>query len=142
MPIKRREIRESAFLLIFEKMFRQDEELDDIFMSAMEVNEIIVNDEVKKLVENVCGKQDDTKPPERLGIISKFSNKRTVERIPKINLAILRLAIYEAIYEENVPVNVAISEAVALAGKYALEPDVSFVNGVLGSFAKEQEEKQ
>lgn len=42
MPIKRREIRESAFLLIFEKMFRQDEELDDIFMSAMEVNEIIV----------------------------------------------------------------------------------------------------
>ena len=44
MPIKRREIRESAFLLIFEKMFRQDEELDDIFMSAMEVNEIIVND--------------------------------------------------------------------------------------------------
>ena len=117
MPIKRREIRESAFLLIFEKMFRQDEELDDIFMSAMEVDEID-------------------------SIISKFSNKRTVERIPKINLAILRLAIYEAIYEENVPVNVAISEAVALAGKYALEPDVSFVNGVLGSFAKEQEEKQ
>ena len=59
MPIKRREIRESAFLLIFEKMFRQDEELDDIFMSAMEVNEIIVNDEVKKLVENVCEKQDE-----------------------------------------------------------------------------------
>ena len=136
MPIKRREIRESAFLLIFEKMFRQDEELDDIFMSAMEVNEIIVNDEVKKLVENVCEKQDE------IDSIIKFSNKRTVERIPKINLAILRLAIYEAIYEENVPVNVAISEAVALAGKYALEPDVSFVNGVLGSFAKEQEEKQ
>jgi len=133
VPIKRREIRESAFLLIFEKMFRQDEELDDIFMSAMEVNEIIVNDEVKKLVENVCEKQDEID-----SIISKFSNKRTVERIPKINLAILRLAIYEAIYEENV----AISEAVALAGKYALEPDVSFVNGVLGSFAKEQEEKQ
>ncbi len=117
-------------------MFRQDEELDDIFMSAMEVNEIIVNDEVKKLVKNVCEKQDEID-----SIISKFSNKRTVERIPKINLAILRLAIYEAIYEENVPVNVAIS-AVALAGKYALEPDVSFVNGVLGSFAKEQEEKQ
>ena len=74
MPIKRREIRESAFLLIFEKMFRQDEELDDIFMSAMEVNEIIVNDEVKKLVENVCEKQDEID-----SIISKFSNKRTVE---------------------------------------------------------------
>lgn len=117
-------------------MFRQDEELDDIFMSAMEVNEIIVMMKLKAR-GNVCEKQDEID-----SIISKFSNKRTVERIPKINLAILRLAIYEAIYEENVPVNVAISEAVALAGKYALEPDVSFVNGVLGSFAKEQEEKQ
>ena len=137
MPIKRREIRESAFLLIFEKLFRQDEELDDIFMSAMEVNEITVNYDVKNLVEGVCDKQEEID-----GIIGKFSNKRTVERIPKINLAILRLAIYEAMYEESVPVNVAISEAVALAGKYALEPDVSFVNGVLGSFAKEQEAKQ
>ena len=137
MPIKRREIRESAFLLIFEKLFRQDEELDDIFMSAMEVHEITVNDDVKKLVEGVCDKQEEID-----GIIGKFSNKRTVERIPKINLAILRLAIYEAMYEESAPVNVAISEAVALAGKYALEPDVSFVNGVLGSFAKEQEAKQ
>ena len=137
MTIKRSEIRESAFLLIFEKLFRQDEELDDIFMSAMEVNEITVNDDVKKLVEGVCDKQEEID-----GIIGKFSNKRTVERIPKINLAILRLAIYEAMYEESVPVNVAISEAVALAGKYALEPDVSFVNGVLGSFAKEQEAKQ
>lgn len=137
MPIKRREIRESAFLLIFEKLFRQDEELDDIFMSAMEVNEITVNDDVKKLVEGVCDKQEEID-----GIIGKFTNKRTVERIPKINLAILRLAIYEAMYEESVPVNIAISEAVALAGKYALEPDVSFVNGVLGSFAKEQEAKQ
>lgn len=92
---------------------------------------------IQIIKQNLPGERDEID-----SIISKFSNKRTVERIPKINLAILRLAIYEAIYEENVPVNVAISEAVALAGKYALEPDVSFVNGVLGSFAKEQEEKQ
>ena len=85
MPIKRREIRESAFLLIFEKMFRQDEELDDIFMSAMEVNEIIVNDEVKKLVENVCEKQDEID-----SIISKFSNKRTVEILQYSDLLFTR----------------------------------------------------
>lgn len=54
----------------------------------MEVNEITVNDDVKKLVEGVCDKQEEID-----GIIGKFSNKRTVERIPKINLAILRLAI-------------------------------------------------
>ena len=134
MPITRREIRESAFLLSFEKMFRPDEELDDIFMFAMEIDELPVTDDVKKLVEGVYEKQEELDE-----IIGKFSNKRAVSRIPKINLALLRLAIYESMYDEQVPVNVAISEAVALAGKYALEPDVSFVNGVLGSFSKSQE---
>ncbi|WP_295208164.1 transcription antitermination factor NusB [Ruminococcus sp.] len=134
MPITRREIRESAFLLSFEKMFRPDEELDDIFMFAMEIDELPVTDDVKKLVEGVYEKQEELDE-----IIGKFSNKRAVSRIPKINLALLRLAIYESMYDEKVPVNVAISEAVALAGKYALEPDVSFVNGVLGSFSKSQE---
>lgn len=134
MPITRREIRESAFLLSFEKMFRPDEELDDIFMFAMEIDELPVTDDVKKLVEGVYEKQEELDE-----IIGKFSNKRAVSRIPKINLALLRLAIYESMYDDKVPVNVAISEAVALAGKYALEPDVSFVNGVLGSFSKSQE---
>ena len=47
-----------------------------------------------------------------------------MERISKINLAVLRLAIYEALYDEKVPINVAISEAVFLAEKYALDSDV------------------
>uniref|UniRef100_UPI00262FD3BE transcription antitermination factor NusB n=1 Tax=uncultured Fibrobacter sp. TaxID=261512 RepID=UPI00262FD3BE len=51
-------------------------------------------------------------------IISKYSEKRSVERIPKLNLAILRIAIYEALYDDKVPVNVAISEAVLLAKAY------------------------
>lgn len=134
MPVKRRDVRESAFLLTFEKMFRPDEELDDIFMAALEVNELLVDDDVKKLVIGVAEREEELD-----GIISKFSNKRTVGRIPKINLALLRIAIYEALYDDKVPVNVAISEAVALAGKYALDADVSFVNGVLGSFSKSQE---
>ncbi len=134
MPVKRRDVRESAFLLTFEKMFRPDEELDDIFMAALEVNELLIDDDVKKLVIGVAEREDELD-----GIISKFSNKRTVGRIPKINLALLRIAIYEALYDDKVPVNVAISEAVVLAGKYALDADVSFVNGVLGSFSKSQE---
>ena len=78
----------------------------------------------------------DAKKDELDGIISQFSNKRAVSRIPRINLAILRLAIYEAAYVDSVPVNVAISEAVALAGNYTFGSDVSFVNGVLGSYSK------
>lgn len=130
MPAKRRDVRESAFLLTFEMMFRS-EAPEEIFEIADEVDEILVDDEVKNIVNNIFRKQNELDE-----IISKYSDKRAVSRIPKINLAVLRLAIYEAMYDEKVPVNVAISEAVALTEKYALEPDIAFVNGVLGSFSK------
>ena len=65
-----------------------------------------------------------------------YSTKRSIERIAKINLAILRLALYEAAYEKDVPVNVAISEAVSIAEKYAQEADVAFINGVLGAYSR------
>lgn len=128
----RREVRQAAFLLSFEKMFL-DDDLDKIFESAEELGEFIpVNDEVKTLVRSIFDKQDELD-----SIISKYSDKRAVSRIPKVDLTALRLAIYEALYDEKVPVNVAISEAVALTEKYALEPDIAFVNGLLGSFAKD-----
>ena len=128
----RREVRQAAFLLSFEKMFL-DDDLDKIFESAEELGEFIpVNDEVKNLVRSIFDKQEELD-----SIISKYSDKRAVSRIPKVDLTALRLAIYEALYDEKVPVNVAISEAVALTEKYALEPDIAFVNGLLGSFAKD-----
>lgn len=131
MPAKRREVREAAFLLSFEKLFRQEDMLEDIFEAALEINEILVNEEVESVVKAIFERQEELDE-----IIAKYSDKRAVSRIPKINLAVLRLAIYEALYDEKVPVNVAISEAVSLTQKYALEPDIAFVNGVLGSFAK------
>lgn len=131
MPAKRREVREAAFLLSFEKLFRQEDMLEDIFEAALEINEILVDDEVESVVSGIYERQEELDQ-----IIAKYSDKRAVSRIPKINLAVLRLAIYEALYDEKVPVNVAISEAVSLTQKYALEPDIAFVNGVLGSFAK------
>ena len=134
MSIPRSAIRESAFLIIFEKSFR-DDDLDVIFDDAINSldsdKEIVLNEAVKKLVENVYLNVEKID-----GIISQYSDKRSIERIPKINLAILRLALYEAIYEEKVPVNVAISEAVILTKKYAQKADVSFINGVLGAYSR------
>lgn len=132
MPAKRRDVRESALILTFEKLLR-DDSLEEIFETASEAESVIVNNEVKALVCGIIEKSDEIDE-----IISKYSDKRAVERIPKINLAVLRLAIYEALYDEKVPVNVAISEAVALVGKYALDSDVSFVNGVLGSYSRSE----
>lgn len=127
----RHEIREAAFVLSFEKLFRTDS-LEDIFDIAQSVDEFPINESVKELVRNVFDKA-----PELDEIISKYSEKRNVDRIPKLNLAILRIAIYEALYDDKVPVNVAISEAVLIARAYAFESDVSFVNGVLGAFSRD-----
>lgn len=133
MSVKRRDVRESAFLLTFEMLFRNDN-IDELIEIAKENDAIIINDEVVELARGIEEKSDVLDE-----IISSYSNKRAVNRIPKINLAILRLAIYEANYDEKVPVNVAISEAVALAEKYAYDSDISFVNGVLGAYSRSEE---
>ncbi len=133
MSLSRRSIRESAFIIIFEKSFG-NYELDELFSIAEESENIQINDKVKDIVNGVF-----THLEELDEIISKYSQKRIIERIPKVNLSVLRLAIYEAKYSENVPVNVAISEAVAIAEKYAFETDSKFINGVLGAFSRNGE---
>jgi N utilization substance protein B len=71
--------------------------------------------------------------------IEKYTVGWQKKRISKVSLAILRLAVYEMKYEDDVPVRVAINEAVELAKKYATQEDASFVNGLLGSVARNQE---
>ena len=135
MPTNRREVRESVFILSFEKLFR-DDSADEIIDLAKELGDITVNNEVIHNFKGIIEKADELD-----AVIAKFSDKRTIDRIPKINLALLRLAIYEARYDDKVPINVAISEAVALAGKYAQDPEVAFINGVLGSYSRSDEAK-
>lgn len=65
----------------------------------------------------------------------------SVSRIAKVELAILRLAVYEILFREDIPDAVAINEAVELAKKYSSEKSPSFINGVLGKIAKQKEVK-
>ena len=69
-------------------------------------------------------------------VISKFSIGWDVSRISRLARTILQLAIYETLYVEDVPVGVAVSEAVRLAKKYDGDDTGAFVNGILGSFAR------
>lgn len=135
----KRELREGAFILYFESLFR-DDDIDDIFDAASEVNDpddnVNISEESCELAKKIASKADEIDT-----IIAEYSTKRSVDRIAKINQAILRLAIYEAKFEDSVPVNVAISEAVLLAQKYARDPDVSFINGVLGAFSRSQKDE-
>ena len=62
--------------------------------------------------------------------------------MPKVDLEILRLAVYEMLYDEDVPVSVAINEAVELAKKFGGDDSPSFINGILGKVARSQESKE
>ncbi len=73
------------------------------------------------------------------GYVSRFAIGWKLNRIAFLARAILELAMYEALYVQDVPVAVAIDEAVRLTKKYEDEETAVFVNGVLGSFAKAQE---
>lgn len=126
--MSRSEIRDSAFKLIFEQLLR-DDDIQELYEIAEEVDEIIVDDEVKKMVDGTLEHVDEID-----GIIEKYSQSRKLSRISKLNLAILRLALYECIYDEKTPDSAAISEAVNLANIYSYKEDASFINGLLGAF--------
>ncbi len=71
------------------------------------------------------------------GYLAKYAINWSVSRISKVARAILHVAMYEALYVDDVPVDAAISEAVELTRKYEDEDVVAFVNGILGSFARD-----
>ncbi|MCM1506838.1 MAG: transcription antitermination factor NusB [Ruminococcus flavefaciens] len=132
----RREIRDNAFKLVFEQLLR-DDDINELYDIAEEVEEITLSDDVKKIVGGTIEHSREIDE-----IISGYSKSRSIARISKLNIAILRVALYEAVYDEKIPVNVAISEAVNLAGTYAYPEDVSFINGVLGAFARDNKKEE
>lgn len=126
--MKRSEIREAVFFLTFEKFFTDDDAVS-VLETAHEADVFEINDDVENLFKAV-----DEKSEELDKIITEFSEKRQLNRIPRVSAAILRIALYEMLYDDKVPDNVAISEAVILTKKFAYEQDVQFVNGLLGAF--------
>lgn len=134
MSVTRHDIRESEFIFIFEKTFR-DESVSELIDLSWDNEAITINDEVRETVEGVYSHLEEID-----AVISKYSTKRSIARIPKINLSALRLAVYEINYKsDKAPIRVVINEAVGLVKKYAQEQDVSFVNGVLGSYSRSLE---
>lgn len=126
----RREVRDSAFKLVFEQLLRNDP-VEELYELAEEIDEITVDDAVKALVEGSIAHAEEIDE-----IISTYSTKRGLTRIPKVNRAVLRIAFFEILHDDGTPMNAAISEAVQLAQTYAAEEDVAFVNGVLGAYAR------
>ncbi len=128
----RHEVRECAFLILFEMTFREDEPAEEMYALAEEVQELNVTDAVRAMVEGVLEHKEAIDE-----IISSYSKKRSILRLPKLNLTILRLALFEILYDDTMPDNAAISEAISLAGAYTYQEDTAFINGVLGAYVRE-----
>ncbi len=122
--------RENAYLILFEASLRDDSP-EELYAIAEEVEEITVDDHVKALVEGVLSHTAELDE-----IIASYSKKRAVSRIARINLILLRMAIYELTYMPETPVNVAVSEAVNISQKYTYQEDTAFINGILGAYAR------
>ncbi len=130
----RRESREQAFALLFEKLFN-DAPVAELAASAMEARDTATTGFALQIAEGAeanLAAIDDT--------IAAHSHNWSANRISRVARSVMRLAVYEMLYDEDIPVSVAINEAVELAKKYGGDEDASFINGVLGSIAREQTE--
>ena len=123
-----RELREHIFRLLFRKEFFPPEEMEEqaglyleTAMSDPEAFEDVVT-KTKKIME-VSDELDE--------MVNAHSETWKTDRMGKVELTIIRLAVYEMKYDESIPVSVAINEAVELAKRYGSDGSPSFVNGVL-----------
>lgn len=127
----RHESRELAFILIFEKSFQPDISVTELIDNAIELELFGKNAFAEGLAKKVYLKLDEID-----AVIEENLVGWSAKRISRATKAILRLAVCEMLYSENMPVGVAINEAVEIAKKYASAEDASYINGVLGSIAK------
>ena len=134
--LTRHEMREAALLMLFQ-MKLNPETLDEILEDCKESFEMEYNSQSVKLAAGVAEHDEELS-----GIIESYSPSRKIDRISYINLAIMKIAIYEMKYCPSVPDKGAINEAIEFAKEYADKADVRFINGVLNSYYKDNMSKE
>ncbi len=127
----RSEIREQAFILVFEKIFNPELTVGEMKEMSHECELFELDSFAEKLINTVTENTDKIDE-----IISSYLRGWKLVRLPKVDLAILRLAVAEIMWFEDVPDKVSVNEAVELAKKYSEEKSPSFINGVLGSVVR------
>lgn len=131
--MSRRELREQIFKLLFRVEFNKMEDMPEQEQLFFEDEEAAKDKDAAYIADKyhrICEKLPE--------IDSKLNEKASgwdTGRMSKVDLTILRLAVYEICYDEDVPTGVAINEAVELAKKFGQYASYGFVNGVLAKFA-------
>ena len=127
----RHEAREQAFAVVFEKSFNEGASFQEIIDGAQECELVKINGfagSLLNIVEENLEKIDKT--------IEESLVNWSLQRLPKVSLAVLRLAVAEILFNEDVPASVSVNEAVEIAKTFGSEEDASYINGVLSTIVK------
>lgn len=139
--MSRRTEREAVFKLIFRREFNSEEEMKDqlaYFFKDNEESGKLSDDEQKKVEERYDLVSSHMEEIDE--IITSQAEGWNISRMGKVELAIIRLAVFELRFDEDIPDLVAIDEAVELAKKFGGDQAPSFINGVLARIVKNSEE--
>lgn len=127
--MSRRVSRENAMKLLYQFQLR-DDDIDQqisLFLNETEGLEQLDKEFFLDVLHGVVNNKEEID-----SLIQSHAKGWGLERMPKVDLAIMRLAVYELKYRKDIPANVSINEAVELAKKYCGEQSKNFINGVLG----------
>jgi N utilization substance protein B len=130
----RSEARDAAFTQVFQMGLHEDDMdviMDELLKARPECEENLGY--IRNIIDGVWEHEDELTDLIKAHLKSGW----TISRISKTSLAIMKLAIFEMKYVDDVPAKVAINEAVELAKRYGDEGDPNFINGLLGSIYKE-----
>lgn len=132
--MNRRRSREVATQLLFEMQINKEDAVE-IIENFKENTEDKIDDVdfvyVQKVLEGVANNSKEISET-----ISKYLIKWKLERLPKMNVAILNMATYEILFDEEIPNKVTVNEAIELAKKYGDDNAPAFINGVLNNLIK------
>lgn len=131
--IGRSAIREHVFVLLFESLFTESERMEKQADNYFEYLDRPVDEESTAVIGERFRKIEE-KLPEIDALINEKTTGWKTGRMGKVELSILRLAVFELLWDDEIPEGVAINEAVELAKKYGQDQAGSFVNGVLAKF--------
>ncbi|MBS4539987.1 transcription antitermination factor NusB [Clostridium sp. D2Q-11] len=132
----RRNARESAMKLLYQLELNKsyDEEIIEVFFE----NEKFNDDEKEYIIDSI------NTVNENLDIIDQKIEKHIEgwkkDRLSRIDLATLRIAIYEIMYRDDIPTEVSINESIEISKKFSSDEASKFINGVLGSFVRSKDE--
>ncbi len=148
--MSRRIAREGAFKVLYSLNYVDDNDIDNIIYESLKEDNVFWADEensIKSLFNSVNERDKEFYAELIKGTLKNIDNIDNIielnlkswkmDRIAKVDLAILRLAIYELLYRDDIPDSVAINEAVELGKSYGTDDSGSFINGVLGRIVRE-----